>query len=168
MTTANRFPDRNRDMQDGTERMLHASMKFEDGHWYVTTTGTGDTNDKEMPWLALAGLGAHLPDGAEAEVFALSQGSDTHSKFAIHVTMPKKERKWPQGANGLQKLDDPDTALQFGKKRAHLDAKVWAAGKDGNVERDEEGNLWLRPAPGKKIYAAVPIEVNSKPFEPET
>lgn len=166
MTTNNRFADRNRDAQDGIERHVLDEMTYIDGAGFVLkTNGTGGTVDQEVVFMNIGGVGLHVPKGTDVEVLTFAGGSDTHLKYGIILTPPGKERKWKPGFSGTQKWNDPERALQFGDKRAHLIDKNLALGTKGNFEITDDGDTtYIR---GKKIVFEVPPIIGTPAFEEE-
>lgn len=144
MTTKNTFSDRNRDLNDGLERHIFEKMEpVEGGGHILKVKGTGGSNDQEVVYLNVGGIGIHLPANTDAEVHLLSSGSDTHLKFGIVAIPHDKERKWPEGANGIQHWNDAERFLEFGKDRAYLKDKAVAIGEGGVLEV-KGGKLYIR------------------------
>lgn len=133
MTTDRNFKDRNRDIQDAIERHIFERLEYVDGAGAVVkVNGTGTTDD-EVPVLVV-GYGFNLPEGFNAEVLTMSDGSDMTGKFAL-MTLPRdKQRKWGESRGGVQNPIDPDKALEFNEKRAHIREKNAAIGDGGIFE----------------------------------
>lgn len=133
MTSNHRFRERNRDIQDGTERHVWGEQEFVDGAGSVVRVrGTG-TQDEEAP-VIVGVVSFNLPKDTNAEVFLLSNGSDTNQKFAV-ITIPRdKQRQWKEGNGGVQHPTDPDFAVEFNGKRCHVTKGKFAVGETGILE----------------------------------
>lgn len=119
MTTANRFSDRNRDIQDGFERHVWGKQEYVDGAGsIIRLRGTG-TEEQEAV-VVNVGMGFNLAENSNTEVFTLSGGSDTTMKFALATIPRDKQRQWAEGTGGIQNPTDPERALEFNDKRAHM------------------------------------------------
>jgi hypothetical protein len=165
LSTRNRFPDRNRDVQDGIERHVYDHIEWVDGAGAVVKVkGTG-TEDEEAVVINLGGVGVMYPKGTNAEVHLVTDGSDTSIKYAL-ITIPNdKQHRWKEGQSGIQKWDDPTKRLQFGLVRTWLAEANQAVGKKGNFEATSDGEVtYIR---GKIIRSEVPIQVGTPPFQPE-
>lgn len=134
MTSFERFGSRNYDMQDGFERTVWGEQEYVDGKGSVIKVNGTDTEDEEATVLNIGGVSFNLPKGSNTEVMLLSGGSDTNLKFAI-LTIPfDKQRKWKENTGGVQHPTDPDVALEFNGKRAHLTKGDFATGAGGVFE----------------------------------
>lgn len=134
MTSWNRFPSRNRDMQDGTERHVWGELEYVSGAGAVLKVRGTDTVDEEAPVLN-TGYGMNYSKDTNTEVMLLSLGSDTDQKYAI-VTIPRdKQRPWKEGTGGVQNPSDPDKALEFNAKRTWVTQDKFAIGQ-GIIEVD--------------------------------
>lgn len=112
MTSWNAFSDRNRDQQDGFERGVWGEVEYVDGAGAVMRIrGTG-TEDEEAPILN-TGFGFNLPKDSNAEVFMVSHGSDTNQKYVIPTIPRDKQRKWAEGAGGIQHPTNGDRAFEI-------------------------------------------------------
>lgn len=133
MTTFKTFNERNRDVQDGTERHVFSALTYMDKSGaLVTVKGTG-TEDVDAV-VVNAGYGFNLDDNSNAEVFLLAGGSDLSQKFAI-MTLPRdKQRKWGKGRGGIQNPLDPDKAVECNEKRIHSTDPNFAIGPGGAFE----------------------------------
>lgn len=133
MTTLHHFVDRDRDQQDGMlERHVWGSQTFVDGAGSVIKVrGTGTVDEEAV--VLNQGMGMHVPDDTNTEVFLLNSGSDSTLKHAILSIPRDKQRKWGEGNNGFQAWNDPARAVEFNAKRTYLDdANV--ATRDGVFE----------------------------------
>lgn len=163
MTTHNRFPDRNRDQQDGIERHVYGELTYTSAAGAIIKVhGTG-TTDEEVVVLRIGGVFIHMPADTDAEVFTLANSSDTQLKHAL-VDMPRdKQHKTTEGTNGIQSWKNPADRLEFNKKRTWLSELAQAVGRKGNFEVTPSGDtVYIR---GKIIKSEVPITVGVPPFE---
>lgn len=141
MTSFNTFRDRNRDMQDSTERHVFGEITWLDTGATVKVTGNG-TVDEEAVVVNL-GIGQNFPKDTNTEVLLLASGSDTNMKFAI-ITIPRdKQRQWPEGGGGVQHPSDPDRAVEFNSKRTWLADGAYAFGNGGEMEL-LDGKIYIR------------------------
>lgn len=160
MTTLNRFPDRNRDMQDGVERHVFQSLEYIDGAGAIIKVKGNGTEDEEVQVIH-SGIGFKLPDGTDAEVILFAGGSDTNYKAGLLCIPHDKARKWKDGRGGVQHPMDPAKALEFNEKRAHLIEKNCAIGAGGAFECIGD-TTYIR---GKKIRFETPPEIGTPAFE---
>lgn len=133
MTTYNNFGSRNRDNQDGIERHLWGKLTYEDSSGsYIEVKGTG-TTDYDVGVINV-GYSFNIPDNSNAEVFVVTDGSDTNQKYAF-LTLPRdKQRQWKANTGGVQNPLDPNKALEFNPKRTHLRDNNIAFGDNGIFE----------------------------------
>jgi len=143
MTDFQRYRERTRDVQDIIERHVWGKQEYLDGAGSVIRVRGTDSEDEEAAVLNIGGLGFNLPTNSNTEVILLSSGSDTNLKFAI-LTIPRdKQRKWGEGTGGIQHPTDPDFALEFNDKRAHITKAEFAVGENGDLEVTS-GNVIVR------------------------
>lgn len=141
MSSFNQFRDRNRDMQDGTERHVFGSIEYLGTGAIVKVRGNG-TIDEEAVVVNL-GIGSTFADNENTEVLLLASGSDTNLKFAL-ITIPRdKQRKWESGTGGIQHPSDPERALEFNEKRTWLTDGNYAVG-DGGTFEVKDGKIYMR------------------------
>lgn len=141
MTSFNKFEDRNRDMQDATERHVFGELTWLDTGAIIKVKGNG-TVDEEAVVVNL-GVGSNFATDTNTEVLLLASGSDTNLKFAL-ITIPRdKQRKWPSGGGGIQHPSDPDRAMEFNEKRTWLTDGNYAVGGGGTFEV-RGGNIYFR------------------------
>jgi hypothetical protein len=133
-----RFRERSRDMQDGTERHVFGEQQYVEGAGSIVKVKGTDTEDEEATVLNIGGVSFNLPKDSDTEVMLLSSSSDTTLKMAI-LTIPRdKQRRWGEGAGGVQHPTDGDFALEFNEKRAHVTQPKFAVGGKGEFELKEE------------------------------
>lgn len=141
MTSFAGYGERTRDVQDGFERHVWGKLEYVNGKGSVIKVrGTG-SKDEEAPVMNL-GYGFNMAENSNTEVFLLSGGSDTNMKFAITTIPFDKQRKWKEGTGGVQNPTDPEKALEFNAKRAHVTDKNFAVG-DGLFEV-KDGKVYIR------------------------
>jgi hypothetical protein len=125
--------ERNRDMNDGLERHVWGEQQYLDGAGSIIKVRGTDTNDEEAPVLN-NGTSFNLPKDSNSEVMLLASSSDTTLKMAV-LTIPRdKQRKWKEGTGGVQHPTDPEQALEFNDKRAHVTQNKFAIGDAGEIE----------------------------------
>ncbi|UPT53296.1 baseplate protein [Synechococcus phage Ssp-JY38] len=135
MTDFQRYRERTRDVQDYAERMVWGELRQIDGAGAVLRArGTG-TVDEEMP-IANFGYGFTLAVDTNAEVFALSHGSDTNQKYALPMIPRDKQRQWPVGAGGVQHPMNPEMYVEFADDGIHLRNGTFFIGPDKGVRID--------------------------------
>ncbi|MEY9493757.1 hypothetical protein [Bradyrhizobium elkanii] len=128
-----RFRERSRDVQDGVERHVWGEQKYNGKGSHIKVRGT-DTEDQEAAVLNIAGVSFNLPKNTNTEVFLLASSSDTNLKVAV-LTIPRdKQRRWKEGDGGVQHPTDPEFALDFSDKLAHLTKNKFAVGEKGEFE----------------------------------
>lgn len=133
MTTLNTFQGRNRDQQDGFERMLWSAIEYVNGAGAVLKVrGTG-TEDEEMPILN-TGYGMNFPQDYNTEVFAISLGSDVTQKYALPSIPRDQQRAWPESTGGVQSPVNKDKYIEFNNTRMHLVDGAYAFGTNGILE----------------------------------
>jgi hypothetical protein len=154
VTTTIGYRERNRDIQDGTERHIYKDVEYIDGAGSVVRVeGTG-SEDQEAPVIA-TGYGFTLKKGTDAEVILLSLGSDTDQKYALVQLPADKQRKWPEGRGGVQNPTDATHALEFRDGRLHLTKGSFTVG-DGNTIDVRDGQIYMRG----KVTIDGPLIVN--------
>ncbi len=142
MTTQQRFGDRTRDQQDGTETHLWDEIEYvSDAGAILKVKGTG-TQDEEVTLLN-SGYGFNLPSNTDTEVTLFAAGSDTNNKYGIPHIPPTKQRPWKSGTGGIQHPNDPDKAVEFGDKNTHLTDAIVALGLAGILEVNN-GTVYIR------------------------
>lgn len=156
------FRERSRDVQDGLERHVWGEQKYNGKGSHIKVRGT-DTNDEEAAVLNVSGVSFNLKKDANTEVFLLSSSSDTNLKVAI-LTIPRdKQRRWPEGEGGLQHPTDPEFALHFADKLAHLTKNMFAVGEKGEFEiKGDQGVFRV-----KKLIVDGELVVNTRVKTPE-
>lgn len=133
MTSQNTFGGRNRDIQDGAETHLWGKLEYVEGQGAVMRVkGTG-TQDDEVT-LINTGFGFNLPEDTDAEVTVLADGSDTNNKYAMPHIPHGAQRAWREMTGGVQNPMDPNKALEFNPKMAHILEQVVALGTSGMLE----------------------------------
>lgn len=144
MTTMTDFQTRNRDMQDAVELHVWGELTYvKDAGAILKVNGTG-TTDEEVPVIN-SGYGFHVPKDYNTEVILFSLGSDTNKKFALSTLPRDKQRPWKENTGGVQNPTDPNKALEFNSKRAHVREKNVALGDSGLFEVDEaSGTVIIR------------------------
>ena len=141
MTSFNTFRDRNRDMQDATERHVFGEIQWLETGALVKVTGNGTVDDEAV--VVNLGIGQNFPKDTNTEVLLLASGSDTNLKFAL-ITIPRdKQRQWPEGGGGVQHPSDPERALEFNEKRTWLTDGKYAVGENGYFEV-VDGKIYIR------------------------
>lgn len=140
MTTFNRFPDRNRDMQDGFERGVWGKITYTNNGATMTVRGT-QTVDEEVVVL-ISMFGFSYGEDHNSEVFMFAGGSDTMQKYALPMIPRDKQRAWKEGTGGMQHPSDPERALEMNDKRAYMDDPNFAT-RDGIFEV-KDGTLYIR------------------------
>lgn len=120
--------ERPRDLQDGIERHVWAEQTYIDGAGSIIRVKGTDTEDEECAVLNIGGVSFHLPKDTNTEVVLLSSGSDTNLKLAV-LTIPRdKQRQWKENTGGVQHPTNPNMALEFNDKRAHIVNAAFAVG----------------------------------------
>lgn len=141
MTSFNKFPDRNRDMQDGTERHVFGEIEYLGSGAKIKVRGNGTVDEEAI--VVNLGIGQSFGKDTNTEVLLLASGSDTNLKFAL-ITIPRdKQRAWQEGSGGIQHPSDPERALEFNDKRTHLTDGKYAVGEDGMLEI-VDGKMYIR------------------------
>jgi hypothetical protein len=75
------------------------------------------------------------------------------------MTIPKdKQRRWMEGAGGVQHPTDPEFALDFSDKLAHLTKNLFAVGEKGEFEVKGE-EMYIR---SKKVIIDGELIVNKQ------
>lgn len=128
MTTFRRVREIQRDDQDRVERHVWSKLEDVEGGGRILHVKGTDTEDEEA-LLLNSGFGFNLEDDTDAEVFTISTGNDTTQKFALPTLPWDKQRKWRKGTGGIQNPTDPDKALEFNSKRAHVTDPNFAVGQ---------------------------------------
>lgn len=142
MTTNKTFSERNRDAQDGVERHAFGEIAYVDNAGaLITIRGTGTVDEKAV--LVNSGYGFNLSKNAKAEVFALASGSDMSQKYVIPTLPRDKQRKWKENTGGVQNPTDPEKALEFNSKRAHVTDPNFAVAMSGIFEV-KDGKVYIR------------------------
>jgi hypothetical protein len=128
-----RYRERSRDVQDGTERHVWGEQEYVEAGSIIKVRGT-DSKDEEAAVLNIGGVSFNLKKDANSEVFLLASSSDTTLKQAV-LTIPKdKQRRWEEGDGGVQHPTDPEFALDFSDKLAHVTKNKFAVGEKGEFE----------------------------------
>lgn len=150
------YRERNRDIQDGFERHVWGKQEYNDAGSVIKVNGT-DTEDLEATVL-VGGVSFNLKEKFNTEVMLLSGSSDTNLKMAL-LTIPRdKQRRWLEGSGGIQHPTDPEFALDFSDKLAHLTKNKFAVGEKGEFE--VKGNeAYVRV---KKLIVDGELIVNSQ------
>lgn len=141
MTTDRTYGERNRDIQDIMERHVWGSLKYTEAGAMLTVRGTG-TRDEMVPVLNF-GYSFNVTANYNTEVFTLADGSDTAQKFALPTLPRDKQRRWKEGAGGVQNPTDATKALEFNDKRTHITEDAFAVGLQGAIEV-KDGVLYVR------------------------
>lgn len=141
MTTFDKFNSRNRDHQDGIERHVWGEQTFvKNAGSVIKVRGTGTEDDEAV--VINNGVGMHVANNTNTEVFLLSLGSDTNMKHALLSIPRDKQRQWSEGTNGVQCWNDPARALEFNSKRAYIDDSNFAT--RGGVFEVIDGKVYIR------------------------
>jgi hypothetical protein len=131
--TFQRYRERSRDVQDGTERHVWGEQEYTDAGSIIKVRGT-DTDDEEATVLNIGGVSFNIKKDSDAEVFLLASSSDTNLKMAV-LTIPRdKQRRWKEGDGGVQHPTDPEFALDFSDKLAHITKNLFGVGEKGEFE----------------------------------
>jgi len=134
MTSYQRYPERTRDVQDGTERHVWGKQEYIKNAGSIIKVRGTDTEDLEAGVLNIGGVSFNVKEKFNTEVFLLASSSDTQLKMAV-LTIPKdKQRKWMEGHGGVQHPTDNTFALDFSDKLAHLTKNKFAVGEKGELE----------------------------------
>jgi hypothetical protein len=141
MTSFNTFAERNRDMQDGLERMVFGKLTHLGTGAVVKLRGNG-TEDEEVRVINV-GQGMNFSENTNTEVLVLVSGSDTNMKFAMLQIPADKQRPWGEGHGGIQNPLDPDKAIEFNDKRTWATEENFAIGPNGIFEI-KDGKLYIR------------------------
>lgn len=133
MTTTKTFDERNRDLQDNVERMMFDKLTYTDeAGAHIAVKGSG-TQDDEIPVIN-TGFGFNLPEGTQAEVMVVADGSDVSGKMAL-MTLPRdKQRKWAESTGGIQNPLDPEKAVELNPKRTQVTEDNFAVSMEGVLE----------------------------------
>jgi hypothetical protein len=151
-----RYRERSRDVQDGTERHVWSKQEFISNAGSIIKVRGTDTNDEEAAVLNIGGVSFNLKKDANAEVFLLASSSDTNLKVAV-LTIPRdKQRRWQEGDGGVQHPTDPEFALDFSDKLAHVTKNKFAVGEKGEFEVKGD-EVYLR---AKKVIVDGELIVN--------
>src|SRR5262245_22623501 len=127
------YRGRSDDVQDGWERHVWGKKEYTDAGAIIKVKGT-DTEDQEADVMNVGAADFKLKDDSDSEVLLLSSSSDTNMKFAV-LTIPRdKQRRWPEDEGGIQHPTDPDFALHFSSKLAHITKNKFAVGEKGELE----------------------------------
>src|SRR4029077_5635932 len=114
------YRERSKDVQDGIERHVWGAQEDVQGAGSVVKVRGTDTDDEEAAVLNIGGVSFNLPKDSDTEVMLLSSSSDTNLKLAV-LTIPRdKQRRWAEGSGGVQHPTDPEFALEFNDKIAHI------------------------------------------------
>lgn len=160
--TFQRYRERSRDVQDGMERHVWGEQEYIAAGSIIKVRGT-DTNDEEAAVLNIAGVSFNLPKNSNTEVMLLSSSSDTNLKLAV-LTIPRdKQRRWKEGDGGIQHPTDPEFALDFSDKIAHLTKNKFGVGEKGEFEVRGD-TIYLR---AKKVVIEGELVVNKLVKSPE-
>jgi hypothetical protein len=163
MTSFQRYPERTRDVQDGTERHVWGKQEYIKGAGSIIKVRGTDTEDLEASVLNIGGTSFNVKEKFNTEVFLLASSSDTQLKMAV-LTIPKdKQRKWMEGHGGVQHPTDNTFALDFSDDLAHITKNKFAVGDKGELE-----------VKGDKAYVRVSemivtgkLYVNEKIYTPD-
>jgi hypothetical protein len=137
------FRERSSDVQDHVERHVWGELEYIEAGAIIKVKGT-DTEDQEAN-VIVPGSGASfkLKKDTDSEVFLLASSSDTNLKLAL-LTIPRdKQRRWKEGQGGIQHPTDPEFALDFSDKLAHVTKNKFAVGEKGELEV-RGGDVYIR------------------------
>lgn len=133
MSSFTSFRERSRDQQDGIERHVWGEQEFIKNAGSIIRVRGTDTEDKEAVVLN-SGVSFNVKKDFNTEVFLHSAASDTTLKHAV-LTIPRdKQRRWQEGDGGVQHPTDPEFALDFSDKIAHLTKSKFGVGEKGEFE----------------------------------
>lgn len=153
-----RFRERSRDLQDGTERHVWGEQEYLKSAGSIIKVKGTDSEDQEAAVLNIGGVSFNLKKDSDTEVFLLASSSDTTLKVAV-MTIPKdKQRRWMEGAGGVQHPTDPEFALDFSDKLAHITKNLFAVGEKGEFEVKGE-EMYIR---SKKVIIDGELIVNKQ------
>ena len=148
-----RFRERSRDVQDGTERHVWGEQEYLKSAGSIIKVKGTDSEDQEASVLNIGGVSFNLKKDSDSEVFLLASSSDTTLKVAM-MTIPKdKQRRWMEGAGGVQHPTDPEFALDFSDKLAHITKNLFAVGEKGEFEVKGE-EMYIRVEKGDHRWRA--------------
>lgn len=151
-----KYPERSGDVQDGIERHVWGKVVYTKAGPIMKARGT-DSEDQEMP-LPSNGVGFNLKENANSEVFANASSSDTHLKIAAGTIPRDKQRRWMEEAGGVQHPTDPEFALDFSDKLAHITKNKFAVGEKGEFEVKGD-EVYIR---SKKVIIEGELIVNKQ------
>jgi hypothetical protein len=137
------YRGRSSDVQDHVERHVWGELEYIEAGAIIKVKGT-DTEDQEAN-VIVPGSGASfkLKKDTDSEVFLLASSSDTNLKLAL-LTIPRdKQRRWKEGDGGVQHPTDPEFALDFSDKLAHITKNKFAVGEKGELEV-RGGDVYIR------------------------
>jgi hypothetical protein len=133
---------RSGDVQDGHERHVWGKKEYIENGSIIKVKGT-DTEDEEANVMVFGAADFKLKDDSDSEVILFGSSSDTQMKFAM-LTIPRdKQRRWPDDEGGIQHPTDPEFALHFSKKLAHITKNKFAVGEKGELEV-RGGDVYIR------------------------
>ena len=151
------FRDRSRDVQDGVERHVWGEKEYLKGAGSIMKTNGTDSKDEETAVFD-GGMSFHLKKDSDTEVFLIASSSDTTLKIAL-LSIPKdKQRRWLEGAGGVQHPTDPEFALDISDKLAHITKNKFAVGEKGEFEVKGE-EMYIR---SKKVIIDGELIVNKQ------
>jgi hypothetical protein len=166
MTTFNRFQDVVRDGQDSTERHVYKKLTISSKGASVTVKGN-DTEDEDVPVLAIGGFLPNLPEDTDAEIILLGAGNDTTAKMAI-ITPPRdKIYESKPGQSWGQNPLDKNERMGYTEKGVRVASKSFATW-NGTMEVIEQGGQKIIYLRADQIISNVPITIGTPPgFERE-
>lgn len=127
------YRGRSSDVQDHLERHVWGEKEYITDGSIIKLRGT-DTKDEEAAVMVIGAADFKLKKDANSEVWLLASSSDTNLKVAV-LTIPRdKQRRWKEGQGGIQHPTDPEFALDFSDKLAHITKNLFGVGKDGEFE----------------------------------
>ena len=163
MTTFQKYRERTRDIQDGTERHVWGKLDYVKNAGSIIKVRGTDTEDQEAAVLNVGGVSFKVKEKFNTEVMLLASSSDTTLKMAL-LTIPKdKQRRWMEGHGGVQHPTDDTFALDFSDDLAHITKNKFAVGEKGEFEV-KESNGYLRL---DKVIITGELYVNKKIWSPE-
>lgn len=127
------YRGRSSDVQDHHERHIWGEKEYISAGSIIKVKGT-DTEDEEAAVLNIAGADFKLPKDSDSEVILLASSSDTNLKMAIQTIPRDKQRRWKEGDGGIQHPTDPEFALDFSDKLAHITKNKFGVGEKGEFE----------------------------------
>src|SRR5215211_4047731 len=100
-----RFRERSRDVQDGVERHTFGKVEYTKAGAIMRKAKGTDTEDDESPMI-IGTASFNLPKDHNSEIFMHASSSDTTLKMTVMAIPRDKQRRWMEGAGGVQHPTD--------------------------------------------------------------